>query len=101
MSTDKIQHIPSDLKTLSTVMHASADQLRAHVIDNCVPQTGFNQLNSAMGMVVVDVREFLPTLADRFDWHGSNLEKVACEYEKVGTSIRELFEDLRDHYSDQ
>ena len=101
MSNNQLGVMTTDLQILSTALHSSADQLRAHRIDNCVPQTGFNQLNMAMAVVVTDVRDFLPTLADRFDWHGSNLDKVAREYEKVNTSMRELFEDLRDHYPDK
>jgi hypothetical protein len=57
-------------------------------------------LNLALGIVIFDIRTFQNSLAKDFDLHATNLDKVAKEYEKVETSMRELFEDLQNYHGD-
>ena len=98
---DKLQVVTPDLRTMAKSLHGTANQLRSRPLDvQRSPETGLATLDNAVDLVLTDIRTFQSRLSDRYDRHGSNLDKVADEYEAVDTSMRELFEDLRDHYGD-
>jgi hypothetical protein len=99
--SDKVQ-VTLDLNRLAGSFRDSAAELRLHSIGAWHPMdTGLHELDRALAMVADDVQKFQSALADRFDQHATNLDKVASLYFEVDTSMRELFEDLDDHYGDR
>jgi hypothetical protein len=98
---DKLKFVAPDLRAMAKSLEVTAAQLRRPPVEMQRSfDMGLAALNKAVDLVMSDIRVFQSSLADRYDRHGSNLDKVTDEYEAVDTSMRELFEDLRDHYGD-